>query len=116
MGEGIGGLARQAFGFVIGVPGAGGVTPGAMNGATVGADEIGGASEVQAFPLKAVELFVNRERHGGTGLLSLIAGGIAAVFFDFNRSDPGAILGVLAHHWVKNAVQVLGNALAGTIG
>ena len=66
--------------------------------------------------MKAVKLFVNGESHSGEELSGLKAGGIAAVFLDFNGGDPGAFLGVLAHHRVKDAVQVLGNPLAGTIG
>lgn len=115
-GQGFGFRAFEGLGFVVGVPGAGGVTPGAMDGAPVGADEIGGASKVKAFALKAIKLFVDREGHGGEQLSRLKAGGIAAVFLNINRGDPGAFLGMLAHHWVKDAVQVLGNPLAGTIG
>ena len=115
-GQVLGFRAFEGLGFVVGVPGAGGVTPGAMDGAPVGADEIGGASKVKAFALKAIKLFVDREGHGGEQLSRLKAGGIAAVFLNINRGDPGAFLGMLAHHWVKDAVQVLGNPLAGTIG
>ncbi len=115
-GQGLGFRALEGLGFVVGMPGAGGVTPGAMDRATVGADEIGGASLVKTFALEAVKLFVNGERHGGEKLSRLKAGRIAAVFLDFNGGDPGAFLGVLAHHWVKDSVQVLGNPLAGTIG
>ena len=45
-GQGLGFRAFEGLGFVVGVPGAGGVTPGAMDGATVGTDEICGASLV----------------------------------------------------------------------
>ena len=50
------------------------------------------------------------------GLCGLIAGGIAAVFFDFNGGDPGASFGMLAHHCVKDVEEMPGDSLAGTVG
>ena len=44
------------------------------------------------------------------------AGGVFAVFFDFNSDNPGAVLGCFADHDIKNAVEMLSQALAGAVG
>lgn len=52
---------------------------------------------------------------GAIYLFRVVQGAVFRVFGDFNFGDPDTIIGFASHHWIKNVVQVSGEAFTGAI-